>query len=229
MDLGNFEQTLGYHFKKQNLLKVALTHKSAKKGNHNERLEFLGDAVLDLIVGEFLYNKFPHSPEGELSKMRASMVNEKSFAKLARHLNVGKYLYISVSEEQNNGRDKDSILSNAFEAIMGAIYLESGLGAVQKLVLALLEEIYPKIDLKSLFYDHKTALQELTQALFGITPEYVVLDSFGPDHNKEFLMGVKINDREYARANGKSKKEAQQICAKAALEILEKESQRNAQ
>ncbi len=221
MDLKIFEKTLGYHFQRQNLLKVALTHKSAKRGQHNERLEFLGDAVLDLIVGEFLYNKFPHSPEGELSKMRASMVNEKSFAKIARHLKVGEYLYISASEEQNKGRDKDSILSNAFEAIMGAIYLESGLKVVQDLVLTLLEEIYPKIDLKNLFYDHKTALQERTQALFGITPEYIVLDSFGPDHDKEFLMSVKILDKEYARANGKSKKEAQQVCAKLALEILE--------
>lgn len=223
MDLQLFEQTLGYCFKQKNLLKEALTHKSAKKGTHNERLEFLGDAVLDLIIGEFLYHKFPHSPEGELSKMRASMVNEKAFAKLARYLNVGEYLYISSSEEQNNGRDKDSILSNAFEAIMGAIYLESGLESVRNIMLLLLEEVYPKIDLKSLFYDHKTALQELTQAVFGITPEYIVLDSFGPDHNKEFLMGVQIKDREYARAKGKSKKEAQQICAKMALEILKQE------
>lgn len=223
MDLKLFEQTLGYHFKKQNLLKEALTHKSAKKGAHNERLEFLGDAVLDLIIGEFLYKKFPHSPEGELSKMRASMVNEKSFAKIARHLNIGEYLYISASENQNKGREKDSILSNAFEAIMGAIYLESGLEVVRKLILALLDEIYPKIDLKSLFYDHKTTLQERTQALFGITPEYVVLDSFGPDHNKEFLVSVQIKGREYARANGKSKKEAQQMCAKIALEILKQE------
>ncbi|MBD5165171.1 ribonuclease III [Helicobacter sp.] len=220
MDLKLFEQNLGYHFKAQNLLKEALTHKSAKKGAHNERLEFLGDAVLDLIIGEFLYKKFPHSPEGELSKMRASMVNEKSFAKIARHLNIGEYLYVSVSEEQNKGREKDSILSNAFEAIMGAIYLESGLEVVRKLILALLDKIYPKIDLKSLFYDHKTALQERTQALFGITPEYIVLDSFGPDHNKEFLVSVQIRNKEYARANGKSKKEAQQMCAKIALEIL---------
>ncbi|WP_297809811.1 ribonuclease III [uncultured Helicobacter sp.] len=221
MELKLFEQTLGYRFKGKNLLKEALTHKSAKRGNHNERLEFLGDAVLDLIIGEFLYTKFPHSPEGELSKMRASMVNEKSFAKLARHLNLGKYLYISTSEEQNNGREKDSILSNAFEAVMGAVYLESGLEIVRKLVLELVETIYPKIDLKSLFYDHKTALQELTQSLFGTIPEYIVLDSFGPDHNKEFLMSVQIQNKEYAKAFGKSKKEAQQICAKIALEMLQ--------
>lgn len=220
MDLKDFQQYLGYHFSNQNLLQEALTHKSAKKSTHNERLEFLGDAVLDLIIGEFLYKKFPHSPEGELSKMRASMVNEKAFAKIARHLNIGEYLYISHSEEQNNGREKDSILSNAFEAIVGAIYLESGLEKVQTIVLKILDILYPKIDLENLFYDYKTSLQELTQALFGITPEYVVLDSKGPDHNKEFLMGVFIQNKEYAQAKGKSKKEAQQNCAKIALKIL---------
>lgn len=220
MDLKEFEKVLGYHFKKESLLKEALTHKSAKKGAHNERLEFLGDAVLDLIIGEFLYKKFPNSREGELSKMRASMVNEKAFAKVARHLHIGEFLYISVSEEQNEGRKKDSILSNAFEAVMGAMYLESGLEIVRKIMLGLLEEVYPKIDLNSLFYDHKTALQELTQAQFGVTPEYIVLDSFGPDHQKEFLMSVQINKQEYARANGKSKKEAQQSCAKIAFNKL---------
>lgn len=220
MNLKDFQQYLGYHFSNQNLLQEALTHKSAKKSTHNERLEFLGDAVLDLIIGEFLYKKFPHSPEGELSKMRASMVNEKAFAKIARYLNIGEYLYISHSEEQNNGREKDSILSNAFEAIVGAIYLESGLEKVQTIVLKILDILYPKIDLENLFYDYKTSLQELTQALFGITPEYVVLDSKGPDHNKEFLMGVFIQNKEYAQAKGKSKKEAQQNCAKIALKIL---------
>ncbi|MBX7490088.1 ribonuclease III [Helicobacter turcicus] len=220
MDLKHFEKILGYHFQTQHLLKEALTHKSTKKGVHNERLEFLGDAVLDLIIGEFLYKKFPNSKEGELSKMRASMVNEKAFAKVARHLNIGDYIFISNSEEQNNGRQKDSILSNAFEAVIGAIYLESGLEVVRTLVHHLLNAVHPNIDLNSLFYDYKTALQELTQARFSETPEYIVLDSSGPDHNKNFLIGVKIQGREFARANGKSKKEAQQTCAKIALETL---------
>lgn len=220
VDLKHFQHILGYRFKTQRLLKEALTHKSAKNGAHNERLEFLGDAVLDLIIGEFLYKKFPHSREGELSKMRASMVNEKAFAKIAHYLNLGEYLFISNAEEKNNGRQKDSILSNAFEAVIGAIYLESGLDVVRNLVLNLLNTIYPNIDLQSLFYDYKTALQELTQAKFSVTPEYVLLDSSGPDHNKRFLMGVKIHHQEYARAYGKSKKEAQQICAKIALKTL---------
>lgn len=220
MDLKHFENTLGYHFQTQHLLKEALTHKSAKKGAHNERLEFLGDAVLDLIIGEFLYKKFPNSREGELSKMRASMVNEKAFAKVARHLNIGDYIFISTSEEQNNGRKKDSILSNAFEAIIGAIYLESGLEVVRTLVHHLLNAVHPNIDLNSLFYDYKTALQELTQAKFSETPEYILLDSSGPDHNKNFLICVKIQGKEFARANGKNKKEAQQACAKIALKTL---------
>ncbi len=220
MDLKEFQQLLGYHFTNQALLKEALTHKSAKRGTHNERLEFLGDAVLDLIIGEFLYKKFPNSPEGELSKMRASMVNEKALAEIARSLMIGKYLFISKSEEQNKGREKDSILSNAFEAIMGAVYLESGLKTVKVLVQSLLEKIFPAIDIKNLFYDYKTSLQEITQARFGETPEYVLIDANGPDHNKNFLMSVRICNKEYARANGKNKKEAQQICAKIALELL---------
>ena len=220
MHLKNFQQSLGYSFKNTQLLIEALTHKSKKKETHNERLEFLGDAVLDLIIGEFLYKKFPHSPEGELSKMRASIVNEKAFATLAKYLKIGEYLYISSAEEQNNGREKDSILSNAFEAIMGAIYLENGLESVQKLVLNLLDKVYTISDFKNLFYDHKTNLQELTQAIFGVIPEYIVLDSKGPDHNKEFLVGVFIQEKEYAKASGKSKKEAQQNCAKIALEVL---------
>ncbi|PZT48607.1 ribonuclease III [Helicobacter valdiviensis] len=218
--LKKFEQILHYQFKNQELLKEALTHKSTKKSHNNERLEFLGDAVLDLIIGEFLYKKFPNAKEGELSKMRASMVNEKAFAKLANYLQIGKYLFISHSEESNEGRKKASILSNAFEATIGAIYLESGLKVAQEITHRLLKEVYPTIDLKALFYDHKTALQELTQAIFGNTPEYIMLDSKGPDHNKEFVMSVWINGKEYATSKGKSKKEAQQNCAKIALEAL---------
>lgn len=222
MNLAYFQKKIGYTFKNVALIKEALTHKSVKKNTHNERLEFLGDAVLDLIVGEYLFKKFPHSPEGELSKMRAAMVNEKAFAKVARFLNVGEQLFISQSEEQNNGRNKDSILSNAFEAVIGAIYLESGLEMAREIMHRLLKEAYDEISPKSLSNDYKTALQELTQALFGVTPEYVVLDSKGPDHDKEFIIGVSIANKSYGQSIGKSKKEAQQNVAKIALEILRK-------
>ncbi len=221
--LQEFQKKLGYAFKNEELLKEALTHKSYKSPVNNERLEFLGDAVLDLIVGEYLFKKFPKAHEGELSKLRASLVNEEGFAKLANRLDIGKYIYISQAEENNNGRTKPSLLSNAFEAVMGAIYLESGLEKVRKLVLHLLKEVYPKIDMDSLFKDYKTTLQELTQAKFGVTPTYKLLHSFGPDHKKEFEVGVMLHDKTIATAKGRSKKAAQQEAAKKALEILKNE------
>jgi ribonuclease-3 len=131
------EQCLGYQFKDKDLIIEALTHKSYKKVFNNERMEFLGDAVLNLIVGEFLFKKFPKSPEGELSKLRANLVNEKGFMKLALAINLGEYIYLSDAEERNKGRTKASILSDAFEAIMGAIYLEAGLDVIKPMILKL--------------------------------------------------------------------------------------------
>ncbi|QIR75610.1 ribonuclease III [Sulfurospirillum diekertiae] len=217
------QKRLGYQFKDQNLIIEALTHKSSKQPYNNERLEFLGDAVLDLIVGEYLYHEFTQVAEGELSKLRASLVNEKSFEKLARLLHLGEYIYISLAEENNNGREKPSLLSNAFEAILGALYLEAGLEKAKNLAIALLEEAYPKIDMDAIFRDHKTTLQELTQAHFGMTPEYRLVRSFGPDHKKEFEIAVSVRGRDLSIASGKSKKEAQQKAAMLALEILKKE------
>ncbi|PAF43349.1 ribonuclease III [Helicobacter sp. 11S03491-1] len=217
------EQTIGYVFHDKALLLEALTHKSCKTSYNNERLEFLGDAVLDLLVGEFLFRRFPRSAEGNLSKMRAAIVNEKGFMKLAQAIQLGAYLYISQSEEYNKGRDKPSILSNAFEALMGAIYLESGLQKVQEIVYDLLEKVYPKIDFESLFVDFKTALQELTQARFSQIPEYVLIDESGPDHHKEFEMSLWIDGKKYAQAKGASKKDAQQNCAKIAFCKLKEE------
>lgn len=217
------QKRLGYQFKEQDLIIEALTHKSSKQPYNNERLEFLGDAVLDLIVGEYLYHEFTQVAEGELSKLRASLVNEKSFEKLARLLHLGEYIFISLAEENNNGREKPSLLSNAFEAILGALYLEAGLEKAKNLAIALLEEAYPKIDMDAIFRDHKTTLQELTQAHFGMTPEYRLVRSFGPDHKKEFEIAVSVRGRDLSVASGKSKKEAQQKAAMLALEILKKE------
>jgi len=217
------QKRLGYQFKDQDLIIEALTHKSSKQPYNNERLEFLGDAVLDLIVGEYLYHEFTQVAEGELSKLRASLVNEKSFEKLARLLHLGEYIYISLAEENNNGREKPSLLSNAFEAIIGALYLEAGLEKAKDLAVALLEEAYPKINMDAIFRDHKTTLQELTQAHFGMTPEYRLVRSFGPDHKKEFEIAVNVRGRDLSVASGKSKKEAQQKAAMLALEILKKE------
>jgi ribonuclease-3 len=216
----SLEEKLGYTFKTPKLITEALTHKSYKQSYDNERLEFLGDAVLDLVIGEYLYKKFPKSNEGSLSKIRASLVNESGFDKLAKDLQLGEYIYLSNAEENNGGREKPSLLSNAFEAVIGAIYLESGLKTVEQIAIKLIEKNHKDISLDSLFRDFKTTLQELTQARFGITPDYKVVATRGPDHLKEFEVAVIIEDKEYARAKGKSKKIAQQEAAKQAIAIL---------
>ncbi len=216
------EQDLGYTFKNKDLIIEALTHKSYKQPYDNERLEFLGDAVLDLVVGEYLYFKFKNANEGTLSKIRASLVNEVGFDKLARHLKLGEYILLSAAEENNGGREKPSLLSNSFEAVMGAIYLESGLEKVKEIAIRLIEEVHKEISLDSLFRDFKTTFQELTQARYGVTPEYKVIASRGPDHKKEFEVAVLVDGKEYARALGKSKKAAQQEAAKIALNTLKK-------
>ena len=219
-EIKKLEEKLGYKFQDKKLIIEALTHKSYKQPYDNERLEFLGDAVMDLVVGEYLFKKFRKSDEGKLSKIRASLVNETGFDKLARALNLGDYILLSNAEENNGGREKPSLLSNAFEAVIGAIYLEAGLKTVEKIAVRLIEENHKEISLTSLFRDFKTTLQELTQARYGVTPEYRVLSSKGPDHQKEFEVGVFIQDKEYAKASGKSKKIAQQEAAKIAIDIL---------
>jgi ribonuclease-3 len=219
-DYSYLEDRLGYRFENKQLIIEALTHKSYKKPYNNERLEFLGDAVLDLIVGEYLFLKFPNSNEGILSKIRASLVNESGFTLLARTIHLGDYMYLSLAEENNNGRDKPSLLSNAFEAIIGAIYLEAGLQKAKDIAIKLLEECHPKIDLQSLSKDYKTTLQELTQATHGVTPVYQLIGSSGPDHKKEFEIAVVLDDQEISRAKGKSKKDAQQKAAQIALDRL---------
>lgn len=217
------QERLGYVFRDEALLTKALTHKSSTKHKNNERLEFLGDAVIDLIIGEYLFKKFPKQKEGQLSKMRASLVSEKSLTKFAEEIELGKYIYLSSAEESNKGRNKPSILSSAFEAIIGAVYLESGIERCKEIVYRLLENIYPKIDFETIFSDYKTALQEVTQAHFGTIPQYKVVSASGPDHKKEFEIAVIIDDKIYATKVGASKKDAQQKAAYEALNALTKE------
>lgn len=219
----DLQKRLGYQFEDKNLITEALTHKSFKKSYNNERLEFLGDAVLDLIVGEYLFKKFPKTDEGYLSKMRASLVNEKGVEKLAIKLQLGKSLYISQAEENNGGRKKTSLLSDAFEAVIGAMYLDAGIDKVQEFLEDLIESSYKDLNYNSIFKDYKTSLQEVTQADSGTTPTYELLRSFGPDHKKEFEIQVYIDSKKFAKAKGRSKKEAEQKAAKKALEILRKE------
>ncbi len=219
-DYSKLEKRLEFSFKNKQLLIEALTHKSYKKSYNNERLEFLGDAVLDLVVGEYLFDKFPSADEGMLSKIRASLVNENGFAILAKKIELGNYIYISLAEENNDGRIKISLLSNAFEAVMGAVYLEGGLNSAKIIVTKLLQECYPKIDLQTLSKDYKTALQEFTQAKFGMTPHYETIGASGPDHRKEFEVEVILGEQKLASAVGKSKKEAQQRAAEITLNTL---------
>ncbi len=219
-NLEKLQEKLGYKFKNLTHLKIALTHKSAKNGHNNERLEFLGDAVMDLIVGEYLFKKFS-SDEGDLSKLRAALVNESSFSKFAKFLGIGENLNMSLSEERNGGREKPSLLSDAFEAIMGAVYLESGLQNTARIAIAILEILYPRISFNELVRDYKTALQELTQAKFGVTPEYILLGSSGPDHKKSFEMAALVGGKRLSSAVGASKKEAEQKCAQIAIELLQ--------
>ncbi len=214
------EKSLEYTFDDKGLLKKALTHKSFDKSFNNERLEFLGDAVLDLVVAKHLYLEFKSEAEGDLSKIRSALVNEKSFAKIANTLDLGSFLFLSPAEEHNGGRAKPSLLSDAFEAILGAIYLESGYEKAEQVGLKLIKKCFPTIDL-DIVKDYKTRLQELTQARFGEAPEYRVLRAFGPDHLKQFEVGLYINDKEYAKAVSSTKKQAHQIAAKIAYEKLE--------
>ncbi len=222
-ELKQLQERLDYQFKDKDLIIEALTHKSYRNSSNNERLEFLGDAVLDLVVGEYLYKKFPSTSEGDLSKMRASLVNEKGFEKLALNMGLGDMIFLSQAEENNGGRKKASLLSDAFEAVVGALYLDAGLEKVKDFVENLLEISYKDISLESVFKDYKTSLQELTQAHFGVVPDYKLVGSFGPDHKKEFEIEVSVLARHLAKARGKSKKDAQQKAALLALKILEKE------
>jgi ribonuclease-3 len=217
------QKSLGYQFKNEKLITEALTHRSYSKDFNNERLEFLGDAVMDLIVGEYLFFIFPKAEEGILSKLRAALVNEESFTRLAKKLNLGYYLLLSNAEENNEGREKPSILSSAFEALIGALYLEAGFEKTKEIALNLLKNVYPTITPEELLKDYKTNLQEITQAHFGEVPEYRVINTFGPDHKKEFEIAVYIQGKKYASAKGKSKKVAQQEGAKKTIDILKKE------
>ena len=204
-NLDELERNLGYKFKDERLLKEALTHKSCRKPYSNERLEFLGDAVMDLLVGEYLFKKFSRTSEGDMSKLRAALVNEKSFAQMAGRLKLADFIYL---------------LSDAFEAVIGAIYLEAGLEKAREIGIRLLEGCFPKIDFSHLVKDYKTQLQEITQATHGVTPSYELIGAKGPDHDKEFQIALLLNGREISRASGKSKKEAEQKAAKIAVEVL---------
>lgn len=224
MDFGTFETTkIGYVFKDKRLLAQAFTHRSYLNENraagldHNERLEFLGDAVLELVVTEFLYAKYPEKPEGELTAFRAALVNTQSIGDAATSLGMNDYLLLSRGEARDTGRARQIILANAFEALIGALYLDGGYESAQKFIA---NQLFPKTDEvveKRLWQDAKSRLQEIAQELSGITPKYELLNQTGPDHARQFVVGAYIGSEKVATGEGHSKQEAEQDAAQKAL------------
>ena len=218
------EKNMGYIFKNPDLLKTSLTHSSyanevKKVTQNNERLEFLGDAVLSIIVSEYLFKNFSHLPEGELTKLRASLVCEKNLAEYSRKLNVGQFLLLGKGEEMNGGRERSSILADAFEAILAALYLDSDMSTATEYVLKFVKnqlENTKEINFK----DYKTILQEIIQQNREEKIQYVLKDEYGPDHDKHFVSEVHLNSNVIGKGEGKSKKEAEQQAAKEALELM---------
>ncbi|MDO4834288.1 MAG: ribonuclease III [Bacillota bacterium] len=219
------QEKIGYYFRDKVLLEAALTHSSFSREQdsvtaHNERLEFLGDAFLDAIIGEELYRIFPDKEEGFLSRMRASLVCEKSLVERAHEIGLGEYLRLGHGEEKSGGRNRDSILADALEAVMGAVFLDGGYDAVKKMVLLLFDRAIRDAEKgKLVVTDYKTKLQELLQAEGIMTDNVYYADAGqrGPDHNKIFTVRLEINGVAEAEGTGKSKKQAQQNAAEIAL------------
>lgn len=218
---------LGVEFRNPALLEQALIHSSyaneRKAGltDHNERLEFLGDAVLDLVIGDYLFRKFPALPEGELTKARATVVCEQTLARRAKELEVGDYLKLGKGEAASGGRERISILADAFEAIIGAIYLDGGFGAASKFVLTQLEPDLALVERGDYAQDYKTLLQEIIQRNSNHKITYEVVGESGPDHNKTFEVAVGVNGDRLGVGRGKNKKEAEQNAARQALQELQ--------
>jgi ribonuclease III len=224
--LKELETSIGYGFNDLGLLDNALTHRSFVNENvvlpckDNERLEFLGDAVLELTISAMLMKKFPDSTEGELSKLRASVVNEQPLAKLARLFRIGEFLRLGKGEEASGGRTKPSLLANAFESVVAAMFLDGGFDRTSAFIEGLFEPLIEAGGASSVYTDYKTAAQEICQNLFRALPRYLLLSETGPDHEKRFETSLVIGERVIATGTGKSKKEAEQKAAKMALETL---------
>ncbi len=220
------EKQIKYTFKNKSLLKRALTHRSSVKDKKlsNERLEFLGDAVLELVVTEFLINNYPTIDEGKLSKIRAASVNTQTLSNIARKLGLSKYIIVGKSEKKEGIVNNDSILEDTFEAIVGAIYLDRGLEKARRFIEFHLVDTIKAIAEKGIIFDYKTHLQELTQKMFGCLPTYEIVKEEGQEHNKTFYCDVFVDNVKYGSGTGKSKKEAEKNAAREAVEKLEKNS-----
>ena len=221
------ERRLGYRFRHRSHLKRALTHRSfvnelrLPATEHNERYEFLGDAVLELAVSRLLMERFPEAPEGELSKLRAAIVNEAQLAELARGIGLGEHLNLGKGEDQTGGRDKPSLLSDAFEAVLGAIYLDRGFGKAFDVVERLYRAVLDRAGGVGFIRDYKTRLQEVSQARFRAVPSYRLQRTAGPDHAKTFEVHLYIQNERWGVGRGASKKTAEQAAAAEALARLE--------
>lgn len=222
LNIEHLERELNLNFNNKGLLENALTHRSYLNEHKevkfsNERLEFLGDAVLQFLSSRYLYEKFPNSPEGDLTNYRASLVCAPSLAEVSLKLGLGEHLFLSRGEEESGGRKREYILANTFEALLGALFLDQGMEPCRKLVE---ENLLPKIDevLENQTYkDYKSRFQEYSQEKYNQTPEYKEVDSWGPDHNKIFVMGVYIDEKELGKGEGSSKQKAEQEAAHNAL------------
>lgn len=213
------EKKFGLRFKDPRLLELALTHKSHAiengSGAFNERLEFLGDSILNAAVTDFLYGRYPKEDEGKLSKLKSLLVSRSSLVDWAREIEIGQFLRLSASEEMTGGRDRDSLIANAMEALIGAIYLDRGYDEARRFVL---EKFNKKKRIVE--RDYKSKLQELIQKKYKIPPSYSVTGESGPDHDKTFTMEVRIKKKFLGKGSGKSKKEAEQEAARSALKQL---------
>ena len=216
------EQRIGYHFKNQALLTEALCHSSyaneKRTLNCNERLEFLGDSVLSIVVSNHLFRSCTHLPEGDLTKIRASLVCETSLYEWAKQIGLGDYLLLGHGEDASGGRERPSILSDAFEAVIAAMFLDGGMDAVTPYILQFLPEHFDRPS--EAFHDYKTALQEVIQQNPEERVEYVLVGEEGPDHAKQFRMEVRLNSNVIGRGTGRSKKIAEQMAAKEALTLM---------
>jgi ribonuclease III len=222
-DLHDLEEALGVTFRDRALLELALTHRShafeAGGLPTNERLEFLGDAVLGLVVTDRIYRAFPDSAEGRLAKIRAAAVNTRSLAEVARELQIGAQVRLGRGEEQSGGRDKDSILADTMEAVLGAVYIDRGMDTAFALVRRLFDQLLEDIAVRRESLDYKTSLQELTAAELSTLPVYELSEE-GPDHQKRFSAVVVIDGQEMGEGEGRSKKEAEQAAARVAFARL---------
>ncbi len=222
-EISLLQEKLSLKFKNEDLLLQALTHRSYLNENpgfrlgHNERLEFLGDAVLELVVTEELYARFPEKPEGELTSFRAALVNSRMLSDIAVDLGINGFLLLSRGEAKDVGRARQFILANAFESLVGAIYLDQGYEAVKNFIInSLMPRLEDVLD-KKLYKDPKSLFQEESQERVGITPTYEVIKEWGPDHDKHFIVGVFLGEEKIAEGEGPSKQAAQEEAARAGL------------